>query len=131
MSQATAEASFHMSIDYHKKIRDLCHASEQMPIDTAGLVEMATDIEIGRTFIDCLTYDHVMGRDILKRVSMAKWWISDMANRVVSRCMQLYGDSGYLEDFGIARYFRDVRAHPIYAGTNEIMKRIISRILDL
>jgi acyl-CoA dehydrogenase len=62
---------------------------------------------------------------------MAKWWMSDLANRVVSRCMELYGDSGYLEEFQIARYFRDVRAHPIYAGTNEIMKRIISRTLDL
>ncbi len=131
MSQATAEAAFEMSIDFHKKTRNLSQASEQMPIDTAGLVEMATDIEIGRTFLDCLMYDHLMGRDILKRVSMAKWWMSDLANRVVSRCMELYGESGYLEEFQIARYFRDVRAHPIYAGTNEIMKRIISRILDL
>ncbi len=131
MSQATAEAAFDMSIDFHKKTRNLSQASEHMPIDTAGLVEMATDIEIGRTFVDCLMHDHLMGRDILKRVSMAKWWMSDLANRVVSRCMELYGESGYLEEFQIARYFRDVRAHPIYAGTNEIMKRIISRILDL
>jgi len=60
---------------------------------------------------------------------MAKWWTSDMANRVVSQCIDVYRDFGYLEDYPLARLFRDVRAHTIYAGTNEIMKRIISKLL--
>jgi alkylation response protein AidB-like acyl-CoA dehydrogenase len=45
--------------------------------------------------------------------------------------MELYRDYGYLEDYKVGRFFRDVRAHPIYAGTNEIMKRIIGRKLGI
>jgi acyl-CoA dehydrogenase len=54
-----------------------------------------------------------------------------MANRIISQCMGLYRDYGYLEDHKIGRFFRDARAHPIYAGTNEIMKRIIGRKLGI
>jgi acyl-CoA dehydrogenase len=70
-----------------------------------------------------------MSRDIIKKVSMAKWWISDMANRVISNCMEVHRDYGCLEEYKIGRFFRDIRAHPIYAGTNEIMKRIIAKNL--
>jgi alkylation response protein AidB-like acyl-CoA dehydrogenase len=71
------------------------------------------------------------GKDVIKRVSMAKWWIAEMANRSASLCLDLFQDYGYLEDYKIGRFFRDVRAHPIYAGTNEIMKRIIAKVLGL
>jgi len=75
--------------------------------------------------------DSIHGEDIIKRVSMAKWWTSDMANRIISECMELYRDYGYLEDYKVGRFFRDVRAHPIYAGSNEIMKRIIGKKLGI
>ncbi|MBC8457821.1 MAG: acyl-CoA dehydrogenase family protein [Deltaproteobacteria bacterium] len=129
MSQAAAEAAVQMTIDYYKKGKGL--NQPEIQIDTTGMVEMATDIEIGRTFLNSLIHDHIMGKDIIKKVSMAKWWTSDMANRIISQCMEIYRDYGYLEDYQVGRLFRDVRAHPIYAGTNEIMKRIISRKLGL
>ena len=128
MSQAAAEATFQMTIDYYKK-RGL--NQPEIQINATGMVEMATDIEIGRTFLNSLIHDHIMGKDIIKKVSMAKWWASDMANRVISQCMEIYRDYGYLEDYQVGRLFRDVRAHPIYAGTNEIMKRIIGRKLGI
>jgi len=129
MSQASAEATFDMTLDYCKQRNALKKA--EIPIDTNKIAEMATDIEIGRTFLNSLIYDHINGEDIIKRVSMAKWWTSDMANRVISQCMELYRDYGYLEDYKVGRFFRDARAHPIYAGTNEIMKRIIGKKLGI
>jgi len=129
MSQASAEATYQMTIDYYKQRKDLKQA--EIPTDANGIAEMATDIEIGRTFLNSLIYDHINGEDIIKKVSMAKWWTSDMANRVISQCMELYRDYGYLEDYKVGRFFRDARAHPIYAGTNEIMKRIIGRKLGI
>jgi len=129
MSQASAEAAFNMTLDYYKQRKGLKQA--EIPIDANGIAEMATDIEIGRTFLNSLIYDHIKGEDIIKKVSMAKWWTSDMTNRVISQCMELYRDYGYLEDYKVGRFFRDVRAHPIYAGTNEIMKRIIGRKLGI
>lgn len=129
MSQASVEATFGMTLDYCKQRKGLKKA--EIPIDTDKMAEMATDVEIGRTFLNSLIYDHIHGEDIIKRVSMAKWWISDMANRVTSECMELYRDYGYLEDYKVGRFFRDVRAHPIYAGSNEIMKRIIGKKLGI
>ena len=93
------------------------------------IAEMATEVELGRTFIDRLIEDHMAGKDIVTRVSMAKWWISEMLNRVAYDCLQLYGGYGYMEEYPIAKFYRDVRAQTIYAGTTEIMKLIISRNL--
>jgi len=129
MSQASAEATFDMTLDYCKQRKALTKA--EIPLDTDKMAEMATDVEIGRTFLNSLIVDHIHGEDIIKRVSMAKWWISDMANRVISDCMELYRDYGYLEDYKVGRSFRDVRAHTIYAGSNEIMKRIIGKKLGI
>lgn len=62
---------------------------------------------------------------------MAKWWQTDMAKRVAAQCMQLYGGYGYMEEYPIARRYRDIPVSAIYAGTNEIMKMIIARKMGL
>jgi acyl-CoA dehydrogenase len=131
MSQASAEGAFQMTLDYFRKRRNHSEISGEMSAEASTMVAIATDIELGRSFLNNLIRDHLKGRDIIKNVSIAKWWTSDMANRIISQCMELYGDYGYLEDHRVARLFRDARAHPIYAGTNEIMKRIIARTLGL
>lgn len=93
--------------------------------------EMATEIELGRTFIDKMIVEHMEGRDLTREVSMAKYWITDMAGRAADRCLQLHGGYGYCEEYPIARAWRDVRIMRIYAGSNEIMKVIIARTLGL
>ena len=59
--------------------------------------------------------------------SMAKYWLSDMQNRVIDACLQLHGGYGYMREFPIARAWTDARVQRIYGGTNEIMKEIIAR----
>ncbi|PKN35885.1 MAG: acyl-CoA dehydrogenase [Deltaproteobacteria bacterium HGW-Deltaproteobacteria-19] len=95
------------------------------------IVEMATEIKIGRTFVDKLVADHMEGRQIIIETSMAKYWISDMANRVADRCLQLHGGYGYCDEYPISRAWRDLRVTRIFAGTNEIMKTIIARFMGL
>ncbi|HOI74736.1 MAG TPA: acyl-CoA dehydrogenase family protein [Syntrophales bacterium] len=95
------------------------------------LVEMATEIKIGRTFVDKLVADHMEGKQIIIETSMAKYWISDMANRVADRCLQLHGGYGYCDEYPISRSWRDLRVTRIFAGTNEIMKTIIARFMGL
>ncbi|MEW6489958.1 MAG: acyl-CoA dehydrogenase family protein [Thermodesulfobacteriota bacterium] len=95
------------------------------------LAEMATDVEIGRTFLDALVADFVRGVDIVQRVSMAKYWLGEMVNRVAYGAVQLHGGYGYMEEYRICRLYRDVRALSIYAGTSEVMKLIVSRRLGL
>jgi len=131
MSQASAEAVLQMTLEFLTQQKGLSGAREGLSMNQTTMVEMATDVEIGRTFLNSLIRDHLGGVDVIKKVSMAKWWTAEMANRVASLCLDLYRDYGYLEDYRIGRFFRDARAHPIYAGTNEIMKRIIAKVLGL
>lgn len=95
------------------------------------IAEMATELTIARTFLDDLSTRHMNGEAIVTEVSMAKWWVTDMARRMSARCLQLHGGYGYMEEYDIARRYREVAVMPIYAGSNEIMKNIIARNLGL
>ena len=95
------------------------------------LAEMATEVELGRTFLDSIIEAHLKGENVVKRVSMAKYWLGEMVNRVAYQALQLHGGYGYMEEYRICRLSRDVRALSIFAGTSEVMKLIISRELGL
>ncbi|WP_251550569.1 acyl-CoA dehydrogenase family protein [Neobacillus muris] len=95
------------------------------------MAEMATNIRIGETFVDRLIVDHMDKKNIVNEVAMAKWWMTDLAKRVAAECMQLHGGYGYMEEYEIARRYRDVAVGTIYAGTNEIMKQIIAKNMGL
>lgn len=96
-----------------------------------ALVEMTTEVKLGRTFVDKLVMDHIEGREIIVETSMAKYWTTEMANRVANRCMDLFGESAVLEKCPIVRGWRDVRVLSIFAGTNEIMKAIAAKFMEL
>ena len=95
------------------------------------MAEMATEIQIARVFVDDLVANHIEKKEVVTQVSMAKWWVTDLAKRIATQCMQLHGGYGYMEEYEIARRFRDIQATSIYAGTNEIMKSIIAKRLEL
>lgn len=95
------------------------------------IVEMATEIKLGRTFVDKLIMDHMEGNNIIIETSMAKCWTTEMAFRVADRCLQLHGGYGYCEEYPIARAWRDIRVARIFAGSNEIMKTIAARFMGL
>jgi len=130
-AQIAAERMFELTIQYTKER----HAFKKRIMDFQNtqfkLAEMATEIELGRTFVARLVSEHIHKKDIVKEVSMAKWWNTEMAKRVASQCMQLFGGYGYMEEYEIARRYRDIPIAAIYAGTNEIMKVIIAKKLDL
>ena len=94
-----------------------------------ALAEMAAEIKIGRTFVDKLILEHWQKNSVVIDVSMAKFWITEMAWRVADRCLQLFGGYGYCEEYPIARAWRDIRITRILAGSNEIMKQIIGKAI--
>lgn len=95
------------------------------------LAEMATEIEIGRAFVDRLTEDHMAGREVITETCMAKWWITEMLKRAADEALQLYGGYGYMLEYPIAKDYMDARVQTIYAGTTEIMKEVIGRRMGL
>ncbi len=130
-SQGLAERMLTDALEYAKSRQAFGQAIGKFQHNAFKLAEMATEVEIGRTFVESLITDHSEGKDIVTKVSMAKYWIGEMANRVAYDALQLYGGYGYMEEYPIARHYRDVRVHTIFAGTSEIMKLIVSRKLGL
>ena len=99
--------------------------------NTFKIVEMATEIEMGKTFAYALVEDYLNGEDITRKVSMAKWYLAELTNRVAYDCVQLHGGYGYMEEYEIARLYQDVRVNTFGGGSTEIMKRIIGKMMGL
>jgi acyl-CoA dehydrogenase len=95
------------------------------------LAECATQVEVGRAFLDRLMQEHLAGKHLVKECSMAKLWQTEMLGQVVDACLQFFGGYGYMLEYPITRAYMDARVQRIYAGTNEIMKVIIAKELDL
>ncbi len=95
------------------------------------LAELETEYELGQAFVDKLLAAHVRGEEIVKEVSMAKWWTTDLQKKVAVECLQLHGGYGFMEEYPISTDYLDAAVQSIYAGTNEIMKVIIARRLGL
>ncbi|WP_347487810.1 acyl-CoA dehydrogenase family protein [Desulfoscipio sp. XC116] len=131
ISQYLAERMLSGAIEYSKSRKVFGKPVSRQQHNSFKIAEMATEIELGRVFLESLIADHLIGMDIVTRVSMAKWWVAEMANRVAYNSLQLYGGYGYTEEYPIARDYRDVRAHTIFAGSTEVMKLIIARKLGL
>lgn len=131
MAQAMAESMLDMTIRYCRERTVFGKPISSFQHNTFKIVEMATEIEMGRTFMDSLIENHIAGADIVKQVSMAKAWICEMANRVAYNCVQLHGGYGYMEEYPICRFARDIRVFPIFAGTTEVMKVIVGRMMGL
>ncbi len=93
------------------------------------LAECKTEATVARVFIDRLIGLHLEGKLDAATASMAKYWVSDLENKIVDVCLQLFGGYGYMNEYPIARMFRDSRVQRIYGGANEIMKVLIARTL--
>jgi acyl-CoA dehydrogenase len=128
-SQAMAEAMLAITVKYCKEREIFGKPVGSFQHNTFKLVEMATEIELGRTFIDVLIKEHMAGTDITKKVCMAKSWIPEMANRLAYNCIQLHGGYGYMEEYPICRFARDIRVHTIYAGSTEVMKSVVGKMM--
>lgn len=129
--QVEAEEMLRITIDYVKTRQAFGQTISKFQNTQFRIAEMATEIELGRTYLNQITTRHMKGEKLTKEVSMAKWWISEMAKRVAAECLQLHGGYGYMEEYEIARRYRDIPVASIYAGSTEIMKTIIAKQLDL
>lgn len=93
------------------------------------LAECKTEATVGRVFHDHCVERHLKRELDTTTASMAKYWLSDLQNKIVDRCLQLFGGYGFMDEYPISRMYRDARVQRIYAGTNEIMKVVIARSL--
>jgi acyl-CoA dehydrogenase len=129
--QTAAEVVLEYTMDYCRKRHAFGKPIAKFQNTQFKLAEMATEIEIGRHFLDRLLSDHVAGKDVLKETCMSKWWHSDLLKRVTDQCLQFFGGYGYMMEYEICKAYLDARVQTIFAGTNEIMKTVIAKQMGL
>ncbi|MFH7804630.1 acyl-CoA dehydrogenase family protein [Acinetobacter sp. BSP-53] len=127
--QAGAEVAFAHTVQYTKQRQAFGKPISAFQNTRFKLAELRTEIDFCRAYLDrCmeLQLEEKLGIDA---AAAAKYKISEMFSKVVDECLQLHGGYGYMMEYPIARAYIDNRANRIYAGTNEIMKELISRSL--
>ena len=123
------ERALRLTIDYVKERKAFGKAIVEFQNTQFVLAECKTEATIAKVFHDHCVERHVRHELDTTTASMAKYWITDLQNSIVDRCLQLFGGYGYMDEYPISRMYRDARVQRIYAGTNEIMKLLIARSL--
>ncbi|MGH8872603.1 MAG: acyl-CoA dehydrogenase family protein [Acidimicrobiia bacterium] len=130
-SVAHAEAAFGWTIDYVKERQAFGQPIGSFQTVKHSMAEMRTEIDVAQSYVDRQITALSRGELSADDAAKAKWWVTELEKRVIDRCLQLFGGWGYMEEFPIARAYRDARVQTIYGGTTEIMKEIIGRSLGL
>jgi alkylation response protein AidB-like acyl-CoA dehydrogenase len=95
------------------------------------LAECHAEIEVAQAYLDRSVEGLIRGELTPQDAAVAKWWCTEVQGRVLDRCVQLHGGYGYMSEYPIARAWADARPTRIYGGTNEIMREIVARSLEL
>lgn len=128
---AAAEAILAGTLDYVRDRKAFGSPIAGFQHSQFVLAELATEIDIARTYLDDCLAQHLEGRLTAARAARLKWWTTDLQVRTADRCLQLHGGYGYMREYSVARAFVDARIQTIYGGTNEIMKTIIAKDLGI
>ncbi len=128
-SLGMARAAFDAALAYSKERRSFGKPIFEHQALQFKLADCATQIEAARQLIHHAAALKDAGQPCLKEAAMAKLFASEMAERVCSAAIQVFGGYGYVSDFSVERIYRDVRVCQIYEGTSEVQKILIGRAL--
>jgi alkylation response protein AidB-like acyl-CoA dehydrogenase len=131
IAAAACEHILELSLSYAKEREAFGKPIGKFQHNRFLVAEMATEAHIARVFVDDCVRRHNAGQLDAKLASMAKWWTTELQNKLVDRAVQLHGGYGYMMEYPIARAYVDSRIQTIYGGTTEIQKEIIGRSLGL
>ncbi len=126
---ACMEGAYEATLDYVRERKAFGKPIADLQNTRFKLAEVATQIQVGRAFIDRCVELLLVGKLDTATASMAKLWGSETQGRVLDECLQLFGGYGFMNEYMIARMYADARVQRIYGGTSEIMKEVISRAL--
>jgi alkylation response protein AidB-like acyl-CoA dehydrogenase len=128
-TQAGARAGFAATLEYVRERRAFGKPIADFQNTRFQLAECQADLEFGQAFLDRAIEELTAGELSPEDAAIAKWRCSELAERILDRCLQLHGGYGYMAEYAIGRAWVDARAPRIYGGTNEIMREIVGRSL--
>lgn len=126
---AVADAAVKWTLDYTKERKAFGQSISQFQNSKFLLAELATEVQIAQVYVDRCVELHCEAKLSAEQAAAAKYWCTELQNKVVDRCLQLHGGYGYMREYPIARAWADSRIQTIYGGTTEIMKEIVGRSL--
>ncbi len=126
---AAMEGAYEATLQYVRERKAFGQPIADFQNTRFKLAEVATEIQVGRAFMDRCIEALVAGQLDTATASMAKLWGSEAQGRVIDTCLQLFGGYCYLNEYLIARMYADARIQRIYGGTSEIIKEVISRAM--
>ncbi|WP_020380069.1 acyl-CoA dehydrogenase family protein [Nocardiopsis potens] len=130
-STAGAEAMLAATIGYCKERTAFGRPISKFQNTRFVLAELATEVDLARTYVDRAITLLNRGELSVEDAAKAKWWCSELANKVMDRCLQLHGGYGYMMEYPVAKAWQDARIQSIFGGTTEIMKEIVGRSMGL
>ena len=128
---AACEGLVEMCLSYAKEREAFGRSIGKFQHNRFLIAEMATEARIAQVFVDDCIRKHLDGKLDATLASMAKWWTTELQNKLAGQAVQLHGGYGYMMEYPVARAFVDSRISTIYGGTTEIQKEIIGRSLGL
>lgn len=128
-SVGMAQAALEVAVAYAKDRKSFGKSIIEHQAVGFRLADLATRLEAARLMVIAAAEQKDAGRPCLTQASMAKLFASETAEQVVSGAIQTLGGYGYLEEFGLAKIYRDVRVTQIYEGTSDIQRLVIARAL--
>ncbi|MET8836498.1 acyl-CoA dehydrogenase family protein [Micromonospora sp. NPDC004540] len=128
---AAAEKLLALTLDYARSREAFGRPIGRFQHNRFLLAELDTEVTIARTFVNHCVAEYNAGRLSVTDAAKAKWWTTELQNKVADRCVQLHGGYGFMLEYPVAKAWLDSRVQTIYGGTTEIMKEIIGRGLGL
>ncbi|WP_432986924.1 acyl-CoA dehydrogenase family protein [Dactylosporangium sp. CA-233914] len=128
---AAAETILAMTLSYARDREAFGRPIGKFQHNRFLLAELDTEVTIARTFLNHCILEHNAGRLSVADAAKAKWWTTELQNKVADRCVQLHGGYGFMMEYPVAKAWLNSRVQTIYGGTTEIMKEIIGRSLGL
>ena len=129
MAQAMMERALSLTLAYTKDRQAFSQPLFDFQNTQFKLAEVATQVAVGRAFLESCVSKHLEGALDAVTAAMAKLWITETQWRVIDDCLQFFGGYGYMDEYPISRLLRDARIDRIHGGASEIMKTIIARSL--
>ena len=126
---AMIERALAVTIDYVKERKTFGRPIIDNQAVKFKLAECKTEATVARIFVNHCIEQHLQRKLDAATASMAKYWITDLQGKIIDECLQLHGGYGYMDEYPIARMYKDARVARIFGGANEIMKMLIARTL--
>ncbi len=131
LALGTAEGAYQMALNYAQEREAFGRKISQFQAVQYSLADMATRLEAAKHLVYHASWLKDQGRNVIKEASMAKLYASELAMRITTDAIQIFGGYGYIREYQVERFFRDAKVLEIGEGTSEVQRMVIARqILD-